>query len=393
MNRVGAYGITSYYLMGGMKKTAFRFRLYPNHKQERRLLRMIETSRRLWNDALFHRKGRWEERRVSDSDSQQCWILTAERRGDPLLGELYSQAGQEILRRLDRAFTAFFEHRARYPRFKKFSSSGSFTYPQAYNGSVKPDAIRGRIFVSKVGNVKAVFHRRVPPHGKPKTCTVVREPNGEWYASLVYEDDEEIAQPSSKPASPVGIDLGLKSLLTTTDGVKIPHPRFLRKAEGRLNRLQRSFSRTRKGSENRVHARLLVAVQHAKVANQRADFNHKLSAELVRRHDLIAFEDLKVRNMVRNYTRRESCQPAGSSPLEAHDFSRGRMSPERDNYGATTALPKLSDYAVEEAKLRKLYDQARAQGNRKKKKEYKEKIAELNRLRKYEQRESNKSKN
>ena len=296
------------------EKTALRFRLYPNHKKGRRLLRMIETSRRLWNDALAHRKRRWEEERLSTSYSQQCWILTAERRLDPLLGELYSQAGQDILRRLDRAFKAFFEQRTRYPRFKKFSSSGSFTYPQAYNGSVKPDAIRRRLFLSKVGNVKAVFHRRTP-HGKPKTCTVVREPNGKWHVSLVYEDDEEIAQPSTKPASPVGIDLGLKSLIATTDGVKIPHPQFLTKAEGRLNRLQRSFSRTRKGSENRVHARLLVAVQHAKVANQRADFNHKLCAELVGRHDLIAFEDLRVRNMVRNHALAKSITDAGWGQL------------------------------------------------------------------------------
>jgi putative transposase len=310
--------------MGGMKKTAFRFRLYPNHKQERRLLRMIETSRRLWNDALAHRKRRWDERRLSTSYSQQCWILTAERRGDPLLGELYSQAGQEILRRLDRAFTAFFEQRARYPRFKKFSSSGSFTYPQAYNGSVKPDVIRRRLFLSKVGNVKAVFHRRVPPHGKPKTCTVVREPNGEWYASLVYEE-EEVARPSSKPASPVGIDLGLNSLIATTDGVKIPHPRFLKKAEGRLNRLQRSFSRTCRGSENRVHARVLVAVQHAKVANQRADYNHKLSAELVRKHDLIAFEDLRVRNMVRNHALAKSITDAGWGQLRC--FTEHKAAP------------------------------------------------------------------
>ena len=312
--RWGLNGIKLYHLLGGMK-TAFRFRLYPNHKQELRLLRMIETSRRLWNDALAHRKRRWEEERLSTSYSQQCWILTAERRLDPLLGELYSQAGQDILRRLDRAFKAFFEHRAGYPRFKKFSSSGSFTYPQAYNGSVKPDAIRRRLFLSKVGNVKAVFHRRMPPHGKPKTCTVVREPNGKWHVSLVYEDDEEIAQPSTKPASPVGIDLGLKSLIATTEGVKIPHPQFLKKAEGRLNRLQRSFSRTRKGSENRVHARLLVAVQHAKVANQRADFNHKLCAELVGRHDLIAFEDLRVRNMVRNHALAKSITDAGWGQL------------------------------------------------------------------------------
>ncbi len=92
-SRWGLNGISLYYLLGGMK-TAFRFRLYPNHKQERRLLRMIETSRRLWNDALAHRKRRWEEELLSTSYSEQCWILTAERRGDPLLGELYSQAGQ-----------------------------------------------------------------------------------------------------------------------------------------------------------------------------------------------------------------------------------------------------------------------------------------------------------
>src|SRR2546426_12240501 len=113
-----------------MKKRAFRFRLYPNHRQERRLLRMMETSRRLWNDALSHRKGRWEEKRLSTTYSQQCWILTAERRGGPLLGELYSPAGQEGLKGLDRAFTAFFGPRAGYPRVKKVSPSGSFTFLQ-----------------------------------------------------------------------------------------------------------------------------------------------------------------------------------------------------------------------------------------------------------------------
>src|SRR5207245_7676183 len=119
-SRWGLNGISLYYLLGGMK-TAFRFRLYPNHKQERRLLRMIETSRRLWNDALAHRKRRWEEKRLSTSYSHQCWILTAERRGDPLLEELYSQAGQEILRRLDRAFTAVLEQRGSFPRSNEHS--------------------------------------------------------------------------------------------------------------------------------------------------------------------------------------------------------------------------------------------------------------------------------
>src|SRR5436853_963074 len=107
-------------------KTVLRFRLYPNCKQERNLLRMIETGRRLWNDALHHRKQRLEEKRLSTSYSQQCLILTADRQADPLLGQLYAQVGQEMLKRLDKAFKAFFEPRARYPKFK-MSEFGSFT--------------------------------------------------------------------------------------------------------------------------------------------------------------------------------------------------------------------------------------------------------------------------
>ncbi|MDG6964953.1 MAG: transposase, partial [Nitrososphaerota archaeon] len=302
-------------------KTAFRFRLYPNRRQERRLLGMVEAGRRLWNDALAHRKWRWEEQRFSTSYSQQCWILTAERKADPLLAELHSQSGQEILHRLDRAFEAFFEGRARYPRFKKLSSAGSFAYPQAYNGSVKLDSVRRRIFLSKVGNVKAVFHRPLPKDARVKTCTVVREPDGEWYASLVYDEVvplQDVRTPAmqQQPAgSPVGVDLGLLSLIATSDGEKVEHPKLLRKAEKRLKRLQRSLSRKRKGSNNRSRARHRLASQHARVRRQRADLNHKLSTGLVKSHSLVAFEDLKVRNMVRNRALAKSIHDAGWSQL------------------------------------------------------------------------------
>src|SRR5712692_2958132 len=224
-------------------KSAFKFRLYPNHKQEQKLVRMIEATRHLWNGALARRKQRWEQNLLNTTYSQQCRTLTEERRDDPLLKELPAQAGQQILKRLDRAFEAFFKHKAGYPKFKKHLGSGSFTYPQACNGSARPDPVRKKLHLSKVGKVKAVFHRALPAQGL-KTCTVVRESNGEWYSCLVYEDHDlgQILIPS-RFQSPVGIDLGLKSLITTTDGAKVPHPRFLLKAETRLKRLQRRLSR------------------------------------------------------------------------------------------------------------------------------------------------------
>jgi putative transposase len=196
--------------------------------QEARMLRMLEATRRLWNDALAHRRRRWEETRLSTSYSQQCAILTMERHGDYELRELYSQSAQDVLRRLARAFQSFFEHRGRYPRFKRFSQSGSFAYPQAYNGSVRPDAVRRRLYLSKIGNVPIVFHRHLPKDSMLKTCTVVREPDGKWFASLVFEEIVQL-QDIQVPAefitrAPVGVDLGLLSLIATSDGEKVEHP-------------------------------------------------------------------------------------------------------------------------------------------------------------------------
>ena len=315
--------------------TAFKFRLYPTAKQEARLCGMVEAGRRLWNDALAHRKMRWEEKRLSTSYSQQCWILTAERAADPILGELYSQAGQDVLKRLDKAFEAFFHHQAQYPNFKKFSESGSFTYPQAYNGSVRLDELRKRLFLSKVGNVRVIQHRPVSVDGKLKTCTVKREADGKWYAILTFETEEKTLRPiKTLITSPVGIDLGLKSLIATSDGEKVEHPKFLRRAEKRLSRFQRRLSSTRKGSKNRARARHQLAVQHSKVASQRRDFNQKLSAKLVCEHDLVAFEDLEVRNMVRNHTLAKSISDSAWGQLRKFtEYKEAR------NGGLTVKVP------------------------------------------------------
>lgn len=244
---------------------------------------ILESCRRLWNIALADRKGAWEYKRLSTTYFQQCAMLTVEAKSDSALSGLYSQVGQGVLGRLDKAFKAFFEHKAGYPRFKKRSALGSFTYPRACNGSVKPDVTRKRLYLSKVGNVKTIFHRETPT-ARLKTCTVSKEPDGKWFASLVYEDVvplQDVTIPESWK-SPVGVDLGLKSIITTSDDEEIPPPKFLRKAERRLKRLQRNLSRKQKGSKNHMKTRQRVASLLAKVARQRADFNHKLSARLVR---------------------------------------------------------------------------------------------------------------
>jgi putative transposase len=318
---VGAYMLRCSVLTISLKK-AYRFRLYPNPEQEERMLATLEACRHLWNDALAHRKQRWEDERKSTAYNLQQSILTEVRSSDPELQGVYSQVAQDVLQRLDRAFKVFFARRSGYPKFKEFRGSGSFTYPQAYNGSVKPDPLRKRLYLSKIGNIRAVFHRPLPRDGILKTCAIVREPCGEWYASLVCEDivplqnvEIPVIHRQSEALAPVGIDLGLKALITTSDGEEIPNPKYLRKAEERLKRLQRSLSRKKKGSKNRWKARQRVASQHARVSRQRADSNHKLSARLVEEHDLVAFEDLRIRNMVKNHGLAKSISDAGWGQL------------------------------------------------------------------------------
>lgn len=269
----------------------------------------IETGRRLWNDALAHRNIRWERFGLSTTRNFQSSILTKLRKEDPWLADMYAQSAQTILGRLDLAFAVFFKGIAKHPRFKKFRNDGSFTYPQAYHGSVKLDC--QSIYLSKIGSVKIVIHRPVPNDGLLKTCTIRKEPCGEWYAILVYETDEPLPPMKEIFESPIGIDVGLRSIITTSDGQNIKPPKFFRKSEKRLRHLQRRLSRKKKGSKNLEKARHLVAIQHTKVSRQRKNFNHVLSYRIVKHHDLVIMEDLRIKNMVKNHALAKSINDAG----------------------------------------------------------------------------------
>jgi putative transposase len=225
--------------------------------------------------------------------------------------EVHSQVKQDVIRRLGKSFDAFFrrckngEAKVGYPRFKGKKRYNSFTYPQSgFSISGK------KLKLSKIGEIKIVQHREI--EGKIKTCTI-RKDGKQWYVtfSVVIENNVTPVE----PVTFVGIDVGLNSLVTLSDGTHIDSPKYYRNTESELKRQQRNLSRKKKFSNNWKKQCDKVNTLHRKIRNQRNDFNHKLSKELVNTYDFIAFEDLNVKNMVKNSRLSKSIHDASWSNL------------------------------------------------------------------------------
>jgi putative transposase len=278
----------------------FKFRLYPFHNQERELLRQFEELCFLWNYALEQRQDAWRTEKRSISYVDQCRDLTRWRKFDKDgIGRVYAQVAQESLARLDDAFKHFFRRVKAgeppgFPRFKR--EVVSLTYPQAYEGVAVVEGRNGtrRLHLPKVGDIPIEVHRELTK-GKVKTCTVERE-GDRWFAILTVEVADPVPPPALPPERPVGVDLGLTSLATLSTGEKVEAPKFLHRAEDKIRRQQRKLSRKVKGSNNWHKQRVRVARCHAKVRDQRRDFAHKLTTRWADTYDLIAFEDMDLRD-------------------------------------------------------------------------------------------------
>ncbi len=292
-----------------------KYRLYPFPNHERELLAQMGELRFLWNHALEQRQEAWRKERKSHSYVSQCRDLTRWRAYDKGgIGRVYGHVAQEMLARLDDGFKHFFRRvkeggRPGFPRFKREVTS--LTYPDS-NGSAA--IVRGRngthrLHLSMIGDVPIKVHR-APPDGRIKTCTVERE-GDRWFAVLTYEVADPALPAPTASESPVGVDLGLSHLAMLSTGETVEPPKFLRASELRLARAQRTVSRRKKGSHNREKAKLRVSRCHAKVRDQRRDFAHKLTTGWARRHDLIAFEDLSVPEMLGNHHLSKSISDAG----------------------------------------------------------------------------------
>jgi putative transposase len=296
-----------------MHKT-FQYRIFPTKKQVHKLNETLEECRWLYNHLLEKRKETFEQDGKSLSLYQQqetFSILKAER---PTLKDVHSQVLQNVAVRVELAFKAFFrrvrEHAEEpgFPRFKGKGRYDSFTFPQS-GFSITHDT---RVCLSKIGGIKMVYHRSI--RGKIKTCTLHRASTGKWYVSFSVE-----CEPERLPDMPtqVGIDIGLKTFATLSDGTEIKNPRFFRKEEKALAKVQRKHSKRAKGTPERRKYRKVVARVHERIVWRRENFTHQESRKIVNQFGVICVEDLHVTRMTHNHCLAKSIADASWSAFFA----------------------------------------------------------------------------
>lgn len=275
---------------------AFKYRFYPTAEQESLLRRTVGCVRHVYNRALNARTEAWYERQESIDYVQTSALLTGWKKQEDLqfLNEVSCVPLQQGLRHLQKAFSNFFAGRAKYPNFKKKRNGGSAEFTKS--------AFKwkdGQVFLAKCKDALPIRWSRPLPAGcEPSTMTVRLSPSGRWHVSLVVHNPNLRPLPQSQKS--IGLDLGITSLIATSDGKKIVNPKPFDRLRKKLKRVQKALSRKQKGSHNREKARIQVARVQAKIADSRKDFLHKLTTQLIRENQTIAVEDLSVKNMVKN---------------------------------------------------------------------------------------------
>lgn len=276
-------------------RKVYRFRMRPTKTQEAGLYRMAGARRFIYNWSLDRRKSYYAEHGEGITAKQLSSELTAlKSQPDTLwLKEADSQMLQQALKDVDRAFDAFFKKRSRFPRFRsKKAGHVAFRIPQRVRVE------DGKVYVPKVGWVRIRQSREV--EGKTKSATFKRDATGHWYVALTAEFEMPAAslEPPA-PTNPIGVDLGLKDLFVLSGGERVPAPKFARKGAKKLRRAQKNLSRKKPGSRRREKAKRRVARAHRRVSNQRSDFLHKLTTNLVGEYDCICVEDLSIKGLAK----------------------------------------------------------------------------------------------
>lgn len=277
----------------------FEYRLRTNKKFVAGCESALDASRFVYNCALEQRIRVYNASGHGISFNEQSRQLTEARNELPEVGAVLRTIQSDALERLDEAFDAFFRRlkNGEKPGFPRFKGRDRYhTFSQKYE-KVRPCPIKGdKLTVPGVGTCRVRLSR--PLEGKVKQLRITRRADG-WYVLLVCDLPKPDALP--KTGQTVGVDVGITSFATLSNGEEIENPRFLKQAEDQLTREQRRLSRKKKGSQNRKKARQKVALRHLGVQRARKHFHHEESAKLVNRFDHIAVEDLNIRGMVKNH--------------------------------------------------------------------------------------------
>lgn len=293
-----------------MPVRSYKYRLRPSVVQAAQLSSMLVDLCGLYNACIQQRIEAYRRRGLSLSFKQQSAELKACRADDPAgLGRWSRSTADQVIRRADQAFRSFFRLRRGFPRFRAAARFHAANMRVGDGLTVKED---GRIAIrGVVGRMKIIWHRALPEGRSPKMATVTRQ-QGKWY--IAFHVETEFAETCG--SGTVGIDLGLNSLIATSDGESVQAPRFARKAQKAQRRRQRSLARCKRGSKRRLKAKARLAAGSAKIARQRRDHLHKLSRSLVSRYQGIAFEDLNITGLKRGMLARSIHDAAWSTLVQ-----------------------------------------------------------------------------
>jgi putative transposase len=302
-----------------MGMRTFQYRLYPTAAQERALQVQLEASRHVYNMALEARKLAWEFGKQKFTKQDAETLAKHYKKTFPQAKQVHSHVLQVTLKDLDEAFSGFFRRlkageAAGYPRFKGEQRWHTIGFKQYGNG-FKIDG--RRLYVMGVGRLRVRWHR--PYEGTIKTCRITRKA-GRWFVSLVCNVPDPVPLPATDKL--VGLDMGINALITTSEGEQVQNPRWYRKAQADLRRKQRKLARAQKGSRKRQRKLQALQRQHEHIANQRKDFFDKLAYTLIHAYDVIALEDLKIKNMVKNHRLSKSILDAGWGYFKQRIFDK-----------------------------------------------------------------------
>ena len=290
---------------------AYKYRIYPNKEQKIQIAKTFGCCRFVYNQTLAYRKDTYENEKKSVSKTDCNNYCNRELKKEyEWLKDVDKFALTNAIYNMDAAYRKFFKEHAGYPKFKSKRDNHKSYTTNYTNENIVVDFEKGRVKLPKLKMVKAKPPREF--EGQIKSATISQMPSGKYFVSILVEE-EQVELP--KVEKSVGIDLGIKDLVITSDGEKIDNLKLIKKYENKLVRQQRKLAHKQKGSKNREKQRIKVAKIYEKIAHTRNDYLHKISHKLINENQVIVSEDLSVSNMVKNANLAKSISDCGWSEL------------------------------------------------------------------------------